>query len=535
LTTSSAGQTYTAILFDALNFSLGDVASFGPKYMEFTIADTSNKNDMVIASSNTRLDGPLTLGATVAQNYTAGISNAAAAKLYRSSMSWSQAGLIGFNTALTSGTIATTEEIRLTRLLRESLSGNYGAYVDMFTPQIYKVTAVGGSTIDVADSEDHHLNLLNGDSIHIFSTSYAAGEPNFTLLATRALTANSTASSGTTTLTMTTTSINVGDYVVKQHLTVSASVVSSTANESFATMSYDTTPNGAQLIGSRSYPNAGSVYAHWWLGGPSDTQALLDRSGNGRSLSKVGSPNLQDTFKAGKFALSSMSTSAYLRTAGTTGVSYDGAGEIIQLSFWFYFDAVSGSARALVSTFGFNSSSSKGWFISLEASASALRLAHCNGAQVNIDSGVTLTTGTWNHVVAQIQSGTTQKLFVNGVASSNGTGTINNTDSGQALYFGARSASNTGTLDGGMDLGATGLKIADCIVWRDGPLLQTQDVLALYNGGIPQWIGYQPAVVRNEYSVTGQSGQRISMKAKLARSTTAVSPYILQAGMIKTG
>jgi hypothetical protein len=216
--TSSAGQTYTGLALDGVWFSHGDITSWAPKYLEFTVADTSNKNDLRIDSTNTRQDGQLTLAASVAQNYTAGISAAAAAKLYRSSMSWSQAGLIGYNTSLTSGTIATEEEIRLTKVLRESLSGNYGAYVDMFTPQIYKVSVVGGSTIGVLDSENHSANLLNADSIHIFKTVYSAGEPNFYLLATRAMTAGSSHSSGTTTLTVDPTGIAVGDYVVKQHL-----------------------------------------------------------------------------------------------------------------------------------------------------------------------------------------------------------------------------------------------------------------------------------------------------------------------------
>lgn len=533
--TSSAGQTYTGIKFAGLWFSQGDIAAFGNKYLEFTGYDTSNKNDFKMASSNTTLDGIVTLSSTVAQNYTAGISAAAAAKLVRSTLSWSQAGLIGFDTTLSSGTIALEQEMRITRQLRESLSGNYGAYVDMYNPQIYKVTVVGGSTIGVSDSENHSANLLNGDSIHIFSASYLAGEAQFTLLATRAMTAGSSHSSGTTTLTVSPSGIAVGDYVVKQNLSVSASVVSATADENFVAMSYDTSPNGCQLQAGKAYINANSVYAHWLLGAASETLALKDQTGNGRSLSKVGSPNLADAFKAGKYASSGYTTSNYVRTAGATANTYDGNGELIQLSFWFYFDAVNGSvSRALAGAYG-NDGTDKGWVIQNDVSTSVLKLNHHNGGggSTTLTSGVTLSSGSWNHVVAQIQSSTTQVIWVNGVSSTTTAGAIFAAPSAQALYFGVTSSS--ASLDTSMGVAATNFKIADCIVYRGGSLLDQSAVNYYYNGGVPQFYGYNPVLLRNEYKVTGSSGQRISMKAKLNRSTTAVSPYILQDGMVKIG
>jgi hypothetical protein len=533
VTTSSAGQTYTAVLFDALNFSHGDIASWAPKYLEFTAHDTSNKRDIVIASSNTRQDGVLTLGASVASNFTAGISNSDSCKIKRSSMSWSQAGLIGFDTSLSSGTIATEEEIRLTRVLRESLSGNYGAYVDMYTPQIYKVTAVGGSTIDVADSENHSANLLNGDYVHIFTTTYSAGEPHFTLLATRSMSAGSSHSSGTTTLTLTTTGIAVGDYVVKQHLTVSSSVVSATANESFSAMSYDTSPNGAQLIGSRSYPNPNNVYAHWWLGGPSETLALKDQTWNGRTLTKVGSPNLSDAFKSGKYSYSGITSANYVRTASSTGQTYDGTGELIQVSLWVYYDGTFGTDRTIIAPYS-DSGGNRSWRLYVEAGGGTVSLRHYSTGSSTVIATGGMTSGTWNHIVVQSQTINYQQYYLNGVKHAATTPhTMDASVSTSAFYVGV--TQDSAAVDTGIGTPAVNLKIADCIVWRDGALLTQSDVNYLYNAGVPQWIGYQPAVLRNEYAVTGQSGQRISMKAKLNRTTTGVSPYILNAGMIKTG
>jgi len=539
ITTSSAGQTYSAILLDGIWFSHGDISGWAPKYLEFTGADTSNKNDFKIDSATTFQDGVVSLASTVAQNYTAGISVAAAAKFYRSSMSWSQSGLIGYNTSLTSGTIATEEEIRLTRILRESLSANYGAYVDLYTPQIYKVTAVGGSTIDVADSEDHHLNLLNGDSVHIFTTYNSAGNQHFSLLATRSLTANSSASGGTTTLTLTTSGIAVGDYVVKQHLTTSLSVVSATANESFSAMSYDTSPNGAQLIGSRSYPYPTFVYTHDWLGATTETIALRDQSGNNRGVAKVGTPNLADNFKAGKFSASSFSTSNYIRgIAGTAAdLNAHSSQSLVQISMWFYFDASLASDRAIISCWSFHGGADyRGWLLFVPSSGTTVRLNYHNAAasaSSSLDSG-TLSNGTWNHLFVQILGATYQNIYLNGVKSTTTAGIISaSISTSQGYYLGVRSDSTS--IDTSLVNGATSFKMADMIIWRAAPLMGQSEVNYLYNGGVPQFFGYLPALVRNEYSVTGQSGQRLSLKAKLNRSTTAVSPYILNAGVIKTG
>lgn len=533
VTTSSAGQTYTAVLFDALSFSYGDIARFGTTGLEFTAQDTSNKRDFVIDAANTRHDGVLTLGATVAQAFTAGISNSDACFLRRSSLSWSQAGLIGYDSSLSSGTISTEQELRLVRTLRESLSGNYGAFVDMYTPQIYRITSVGGSTIGVDDSEDHSANLKNGNSVHIFRPYYNAGEIGFTLLATRAMTADSSASGGTTTLTLTTTSIAVGDYVVKQHLTVSASVVGASSNESYSAMSYDTSPNGAQLIGSRSYPNAGSVLAHWWLGASNETLALKDQSGrNSLTLTKVGSPNFSDTFKSGKYSVSGLNASNYLRTAGGSVTLVDGNSEQVQASIWIYYAGTDASARTIFSAYDETGASSDGWYCQVTGGAATITLTLPNaGAGNTLVSGNAMSVG-WNHLVVQIEGGTTEKLYLNGVLSST-TATSCPAGSTQAFYIGAQSLSTT--VDASVGTGATAIRLADLILWRGGSLLSQSDVNYLYNGGVPQFFGYNPAVLRNEYSVTGQSGQKISMKAKLNRTTTAITPYILNAGMIKTG
>lgn len=538
VTTSSSAQTYTGIKFAGLWFSLGDIDSWGPKYLEFTIADTSNKNDLIIDSVNTRQDGYVKLGATIANNYTAGLASASAAKLLRSTLQWSQAGLIGFNSAMSSGSVSTEQEMRLSRVLRESTSSNYAAYVDMYTPQLYRVAGVSGAAIGVEDSENTTGNCLSGNQFHIFKTYNTAGTKDFSHIATRTITANSTSSGGITTLTIDPTSISVGDYVAKQHLTSSMSVVSATANESFSTINYDTTPNGAQLIGSRAYPYPSYVYAHAWLGALSESLALRDQSGNNRGLSKLGSPVTTDTFKAGKFSYSTSATTDYIRlpAGSAAALNATASSSLVQFSIWVYYNGTFGSDREVFNAWSYHGTTDyRGWKVFIVASDNKFSLPFHNNsatASSNITTAA-LTNGTWNHLFVQVKGTSVQNMYLNGVLNTTTAGAIaGSIPTAQASYVGVRSDSTS--IDSSLSSSGNGLKFADLIVWNNAPLMGQAEVNYLYNAGNPQFFGYNPALLRNEYSVTAQSGQKISMKSKLNRSTSSVSPYILRAGVIKT-
>lgn len=535
VTTGSAGQTYTGIKFAGLWFSHGAIDEVNFNGAEMTGFDTSNKNNFILDVSNTRYDGVLTLDATVAQNYTSGISNSDACKLKRSTLTWSTGGSVGFDSTLSSGAISLAQEARLVKQFRESLSGNVSAFVDMYTPQVYKVTAVGGSTIDVEDPANTSANLLNGDSVHIFERIANAGEVTFALRATRAMTAGASHSSGTTTLTLTTTSIAVGDYIVKQQLDVKASLVGKAVDESFTTMSYDTTPNGVQLIDQgRAVPNPSYIYAMYDLGGANETLAKRDKSGNGRDLTKVGSPNLALDFKRGRYSYGSATTSNYIRTGGSTAPFLDAAGELLQISCWLYFDAAYGSAyRTLFACRSFHGATDyRGWAVGINASGSGIKVETFNTSNVGTTvTSPSMSAGSWNHVVLQLQNSVTESIWLNGVQTSVSAGAIAVVTSTQAMYIGV--TENTTTLDNTTGDPATNIKMADMLIWRDGPLLTQAQVNALYNVGAPVPTGFFP-VVRNEYALTGQSGQKLSMKATMSRSTTAVSPQILDLGAIKT-
>jgi hypothetical protein len=495
--------------------------------------DTSNKDSFTISSNTTNQDGQVTIGLML-QNYTAGISVAAAAKIQRSTLSWSQAGLVGFDTTLSSGAIALEQEFRITKKLATAISGgNLTAYIDQFPYQLYKVTAVGGSTIDVSDSENTSANLVNGNSMYVFNTTNSMGQPDFSYLATRTITGSSH-SAGTTTITMTTSGISVGDYVVKKTLTVAASVTTDANNaENFSTLS--NTSSGIQLLGSRSYPNPNNVYAHWWLGGPSNTLAVRDQTGNSRTLTAIGGLNRQDAFKSGKYAASGFSNSNYFRTDANTGELYNGNGETIYLSYWVYYAGTNGTDRHMAADRRYDGASLFGWDITVNGSASSIlyRTWNNSGSASGSISGGSMAVGSWNHVFIKINTGDSQ-LWLNGVSLGTTAGVIYPGGTAtMALYLGALCNDTSGTNDSSMSNSALDLKLADAIVWRNGTMTQS-DVNYLYNAGVPQWIGYNPAVLRTEWSLGSASGDRMSLRGRLNRTTSAISPYVLSGGILKT-
>jgi hypothetical protein len=203
--------------------------------------------------------------------------------------------------------------------------------------------------------------------------------------------------------------------------------------------------------------------------------------------------------------------------------------KVVQFSFWFYFDASLGSARSVLSNFAYTGTNGRGWIVEIASGASAIRLATFNDTTaVTITSG-TLTNGTWNHVVGQINSGSAVSFYVNGTLAGTNASAVDSRSMG--FYVGCHEGANF--YNDTPAAAATGISVADLHLWRDGSLLSQAQIQSLYNAGAPVPTGFFP-VVRNEYELTGQSGQKLSMRARISRSTTAVNPQILNLGILKT-
>lgn len=527
LTTSSAGQTYTGQIFDSLAFSYGNIADFGVIANEFTLHDNSNKNDIIIDSANTRHDGKLTLAATVANTYVGGISGAARGQVKRSTMAIDGDSMIKMdNDSALSGAVTTTQEVRFGSFARETLSGSFKIMADAYASQVYKVTAVGGSTIDVADPSDQHLNLLNGDTIDIFRPYRMAGKVAYVPLASRGLSANSSASGGTTTLTLTTTSIAVGDYAAKRHVgTAKVSVVGVSANESFGSATIAALPDGYQLLNNGIYyPNPANIWAHYRLGGFNDVDALRNRFGTGVTLTKEGSPNLQDSFYNGQFSASGWVASTVLSHSITDSSQISGdVGDSATLifSFWYYVSAHTAATRGLFNRF--NGGGGTGYIVELDASN---KFAVVTNGVANYTGSITPATGVWHHAVVMLKDGVGSGSYVweDGIKSAGFTATI--TSSGTKFRIGNQT-------DTAADGPATNVKMADLLIQRNGPDITDGQVQQIFNGGNPTPVG-DAWLQRYMWAVTSQSGQKFSGKIPSSRSTTAVMPAFSKVALLQT-
>jgi hypothetical protein len=512
-------QTYTAILIDAVCFGL-DVTKYGLSGAEVTLYDTTNTQSLVIGNGNTTGDGHFTIGAsgTLTNTMAGGFTSAARAMFERMSTS-TASGVTGFNSALT-GAVSLAQELRLSRTYRESQTLNPVTVVDVTTPQMYRVNTVGATTIGVDDPTAMTANLKNTDVVHVFRPVYDNGETRYILRGTLTMTADSTATGGTTTLTLTTTGIAVNDLVVKHHLATSFSAVAEGANETFSTLTSDASPNGIAIVdGIMGYPNDANVIAHFRLGALTDAEAGRNIKGtlaNLTTYSSAGYPNTKGAFLAGRYSATGWGSAGPFYTHGNGG-ALDGVTETpVQMSVWVYVPsgAVTGFAGIYVL---YNSASVWRQQVGVDLVNNRVGMYFNQGGTFSANGSIIR--DTWNHIFL-VWNPTTSYLYVNGAQTINATPSIVDCSGGGFMYFGCEQAG----------VAISTLRIADFVVWSQGSNLTQQQILSIYNAGnFRPFDG--PNAIRYKYSQTGITGQRISAKAQLTRTTTAVSPAILKVGV----
>jgi len=521
VTTSSAGQTYTGVAFDALYFSYRYPNRINVIGSEFSLFDNSIRQEVLIDAANTAHSGRLTLNASFASNVAGGLSGTSRGRILRSTMLMNGDDIIIMdNDSGLSGTVTTTQDMRIGVKFRESESGDYPVIIDALDTQRYETTAVGGSTIDVSDPVNTIANLKNGDAVDIFRPQWIDHRAYYKHIASRSLTADATHSSGTTTLTVTTTSLAVGDIVCKRHLShASLSVVAENGNEAFTSLSLDTDPNGVQLIDTGlSYPNRESVWSHWALGASTNAEAVRNRFGtSGLGLTANGSLNLQDEFLKGRNSASGYSASNYfsLTSSETEAISGDPADTaLLQLSFWTYRTGETSVDRPIVMRF----SAGNGWNLYFKGSAATFAVATQGTDRVTMTS---VPTNQWvHHFVVLNSSGTNCIAYLNGTPTARFASSIS--DPGTQFRIGSTTGSDF--FNG---------KVADLVIWRNGTELSQSQVQQIYNGGFYRSIGLS-GVQRYKYTASGLSGQKATLKVRATRTTTAVRPAFDFVGTIKT-
>lgn len=515
LTTTIAGQTYAAVLFDSLMFSYSDPKTLGLTGQEITIYNNSIQQSVVIDSANTRFAGPLTISAATTNALTGGTVSAAATGIQRIPMLSTEQSF-GFDSNLSSGTISTSQQLRISKRLRDSVSGAAQLQVDVVQDQIGDVTTVGGSTIGINDPGNYSANYANGDTIDIFRPQYTDGRTTYKLLASRSLTAASTHLSGITTLTLTTTSIAVGDIVAKRHVTSSVSVVAEGVNESFASASFLTSPNNIQVIGGAlPYPKASSIVAAWSLGGATALQSKVPGLPN---LNPNGSINYFNTFLSGRYASGPFTTGNWLYVIPQLSQQFNGdstQGSIFQFSCWVKRTSSSGGEGI------FNMlSGSTGYQVILSGAQQFQMTVAGSGS---ITHPTVTANDTWYHLFYMLQDGVASgtNLWVNGVAATAGTFSVSPATSANF---------EIGSGQAGGVTPAPNLIIADLVIWRNGSALTTEEIASIYNSGV--YKPFQENFIRYRYSNTGTTGQKISAKVQLDRTTTAVKAHVTKAGLL---
>jgi hypothetical protein len=519
VTASSGAQTYTGIIVDPIYFSYRYPEELSLPGTEYTMFDNSNKEDIGFDATETNLDGNMALLTVLANSYASGLSGAARGRMKRSTITVGGNQAI-FDSSLSSGDVALEQEIRIASFAREDVSGTFKSFVDFVASQSYKVTAVGGSTIDVDDSADDSANLLNGNTIEIYKPLRIAGKVRYEPFAARNLTANSSASAGTTTLTLTTAGIAVGDVVCKRHITqLALSVVGKTDDEVFTPVSLDASPDGFQLIeDGLTYPRSSQAGGHYTLGDKTSAEAVRNRRGTSPDLTIVGSPNFQGEGLGGRFAATGFSSSDYFRLSAADSAEFDvGNGKNVAFAGWFY--RIPGVGIGFLAK---NNNSNAGWVIYQDSSNNIIVSA------VGVSSGLISARGgtaEWIHLAGFISDNAPSYFWVNNQLTLSAD--VEN-------YVASASILNIGYDPGGGGTNA-GLRIQDLyMVAGSGVTAWTEsEINLLANHGLYKALGVFPRQ-RYMYTANSQSGQKHSERVRVARSTTAVNPLIWKTGYIKT-
>lgn len=518
--TTTIAQTYTAILIDSIHFSIYRPSTIVQVGNEYSIYDTSNQQSFIIDEASARVAGTVTLAAGLADAY-AGGTGSGKAIIKRNTVLISGDDGARMEDGL-SGEIADTQVVRLQRILNESLSSQqFMAYASVNTNGFWEVTEVTDSdTVKVDDVADSTANLVSGKILHVFKVHYDAdGQKNYEYRNLNLTIVSSSHSSGTTTInTDTNTGIAVGDIVILKALDLAISLEPVTDNENYQAMTVDdiiVTDLGLQ------YPQSQYVFGHWSLGGA--TAALgskIIRGSLGKDLTVNGSLTANNTFKNGQYATSGWADANYysLSSADSQAISGD-SGDVtrLQLSFWWYASSFTGTAREFLGRDNAN-----GWGLSAASGANTFSLTQNGGT--GVVSGVSFTPNAWNHIVIYIEDTVTAYLYVNAVKSATGTPTI--TSPGTAFTVGRMNTNS------GRPLDASSL-LADLVIWRNAPALTVGEIESLYNRGLHRVLSYKPGLDYRA-SKTSLTGQRLSLKATLDRTTDALDPFITSMGAIKS-
>lgn len=529
VTTSSAGQTYTGIIFDSLYFSLGDVTALGAIGKEHTIFNTSTKQNIILDIGNVSGDGFLSLasGTPLTAAYNGGLTSSNGFIQRSTLKSISGTGKSAtFDSNFSSGTVATSQEYRASATLRESQSGNFTGFVDYYQPDTFKVASISSNNVSGIDYGNVSANNLSGDSYDWFRPYFSRENVRYIYLGNKVITANTTYDSTNSYINLplsSSTGVSGGDILARRSITSSLSVSALAANESFQSFTEATSPNGIQLINeSIPIPQRDKLVGWFKLGGINNSEATKNRATSLLGNFTTTPTSLTNPINYNEFYATGFSNSTYFLNS-TTISEIDGVGERVQFLMWVNFPSVPTTASSILGCLN-TSTFTHGWYVNTTTSLTSFILERSNsGATTTNTLSCNLQPNKWYLMAGAVESSVAGYFYLGGAYSTTGgAGAISS--SGNTLVVGGN-----GTI-----FPSAVVRVSNLLLFKNSSDLSYSQLQSIENNGnLRPWeFG---ATQRNKYQLTGQSGQNLGMKVSASKNTTLVNgPYIKKFGVIKT-
>ena len=281
------------------------------------------------------------------------------------------------------------------------------------TTLILQIVTVGGSTVDCFDTRDRSAEFLNGDVLQVFRLETIDGVDTYINTGIeKTLTANSSFSSGITTLTLNVTDLLVDDVMYKKNqITKEISYVDAGAGDSFVAMTKNSVEVTDSIGGSLSNPTG-----LWDL--QQTTGSFTDRTSISGNLPITGTFTQVATGNHYPTAASNWSTSNYVPNS----VNFLNLTPTQDFSFslWIYASGITSNHHLiLVKPTGTSVANNTGWLILIDP---AIKLFI---GTTNVGTLGTLTASAWSHIVITHLVSSGQKyIYINGTQNNMGTNTI---------------------------------------------------------------------------------------------------------------
>jgi len=431
---------------------------------------------------------------------------------------------------LASGAVENLQEVRFKKILTTTIAGgNYGFSVSWDTPLFWEVINIpDGTHVDLTDPADYTAELPSGTAFHVFNVFENNGRPNNVDTKTDIVSDDAPAhNSGVTTIAVPSSgAISIGQKFVKRDQVKGyfSSVSGEDTNENFGSALVPT----AIIFENTGIPlsaiSGNKLFAEYLMGGDTSAEAFNNNQPGspGNNLTINGAiPSISREFIGTRPSLASgeFSNVNYLSiAAGTNSDLMDaasGKADAISISIWVKrvsapsttHHIISRSTSVFVNGFTLTATNSNRYLFSVD--------------NTSLDLGPA-TLDQWTHI----------GFAINGISGdfsgwqdgirTDGNNVITATNT---AFFIGRHASGGAT-------GFTNGYIGHILAYT-GHIFTDQEIEVIRNKSQHRPVG-TGGNIKNRFEVTGASGNKISGKVEIIRTTNDVSPLATKAPILKT-